>query len=203
MRAKPPSKPSDPPEKGSSALRALIRSAQGAFSRPLTIERSQGKLRVALPEQAAATKDKRAQAADATAPASQVALMRADLKSHLDRREGTRAALPHLSTVEYELGKRGMRVFDQLPLPVLRRAAGQLNGLAQAPLLEGFVLLQARLDLAIVDREERAQADASKHKQLAPSSFLVDDKLQVSEASMSDFLRAAGDPAASFDTQPG
>jgi len=194
MRATPPSKPGDKPDQDSTALRSLIRSTQGGASRPLRIERSAGRLRVVLDE----AKGQPQGAVDPTAPASQVALMRADLKSHLDRRTGTRAALPHLGILEYEMGKRGMRVFEELPLTVMRRAAGQLNGLAQEPLLEGFVLLQARLDMHIVDREERAQADIRNKLQLQ-TTLLVDDKLVVSEASMSDFLRVVGDPPEPFN----
>jgi len=126
--------------------------------------------------------------------------MRADLKSHLDRRTGTRAILPHLGILEHELGKRGMRTFNELPLTVLRRAAGQLNGLAEEPLLEGFVLLQAWLDMSIVDREERAQAE-TRQKLLLQSTLLIEDKLLVSEASMSDFLRVVGEPPEPFDAK--
>jgi hypothetical protein len=82
-----------------------------------------------------------------------------------------------------------MRVFDELPLPLLRRASGQLDGLAQEPVLEGFALLQARLDIAIVGREESVSVQCKPN---ALSSFFVDHKLQVSEASMSAFMRAGG-----------
>ena len=56
---------------------------------------------------------------------------------------------------------------------------------------EGFALLQARLDIAIVGREE---STAPLRKPGALSSFFVDHKMQVSEVSISAFMRAAGDP---------
>lgn len=200
MPANPPSKDRTAPDQGSTALRALIRTTQGGVSRPLRIERDEGRLRVVLDEARTAPDATSKDEVRATAPANQAALMRADLKSHLDRRTNTRAVLPHLAILEHELGKRGMRAFNELPLTVLRRAAGQLNGLAQEPLLEGFVLLQAWLDMTIVDREERAQAE-TRQKLLLQSTLLIEDKLLVSEASMSDFLRAVGEPPEPFDAK--
>jgi hypothetical protein len=200
MPANPPRNDGNAPDQGSTALRALIRTTQGGVSRPLRIERDEGRLRVVLDEAPTAADAPSKGEVRATAPANQAALMRADLKSHLDRRTGTRAILPHLGILEHELGKRGMRTFNELPLTVLRRAAGQLNGLAEEPLLEGFVLLQAWLDMSIVDREERAQAE-TRQKLLLQSTLLIEDKLLVSEASMSDFLRVVGEPPEPFDAK--
>lgn len=193
------SKPSGPsngqPDTVSAALRSLIRAARGNFGNPLRIERSQGKLNVVLGADATPANGKPAVDSLVTSPDSQVLLMHLDLQALLDRCSSSRTALPHLAAVEHGLERRGMRVFEELPLPLLRRAAGQLDGLAQEPLLEGFVLLQARLDIAIVGREESV---AVQCKPNALSSFFVDHKLQVSEASMSAFMRAGGYP----ETEP-
>lgn len=183
------------------ALRSLIRAARGVFGRPLRIERTEGKLRVVLEPELMASKDDDGEDAGATAPGVQARLMAADLKAHLDRCSRARATLPHLATLEHELKQRGMQVFDQLPLRVLQRASGQLDGLAQEPILEGFALLQARLDVAIVAREEHRQAQTTQRR--GPSSFLMEHKLQVSEASMSDFMQAAGQAPAEPPVTPG
>jgi hypothetical protein len=201
MTPKPSAKPSEPPDPGPAALRSLIRTTRGAFGKPLRIERSQGKLSVMLEADAAGPNGKAAAGnpsgtpPSATSPETQALLMRLDLQAHLDRCSNSRAALPHLAALEQGLERRGMRVFDELPLALLRRAAGQLEGLAQEPVLEGFALLQARLDVAIVGREESV---AVQCKPNALSSFFVEHKLQVSEASMSAFMRAGGYP----DTEP-
>ena len=191
MSAKASSPPVTPPDTGSATLRTLIKSARGAFGKPLRIERSQGKLRLVLEDEAGKADSKSPAYANAVSPESQALLMRLDLQALLDRCANSRAALPHLAVLEHELQKRASRVFDELPLPLLKRAAGQLEGLAQEPVPEGFALLQARLDIAIVGREESA---APLRKPGALSSFFVDHKMQVSEVSISAFMRAAGDP---------
>ena len=195
MNSKPPGKTRELPDPGSAALRTLIRQARGAFDKPLRIERTQGKLRVMLDDGATGTNGKTAADSTATAPEAQVWLMHLDLQAHLDRCSNSRAALPHLAALEQGLQRRGMRVFEELPLPLLRRAAGQLEGLAQDPVLEGFTLLQAHLDVAIVGREESIPVQCKPN---ALSSFFVDHKLQVTEASMSAFMRVAGYP----ETEP-
>ena len=195
MTSLPPAPPSEPPNPGSAALRSMIRTTRGSFGKPLRIERSQGKLSVMLEGDAASPRGKAEVDAAATSPETQALLMRLDLQAHLDRCANSRKALPHLAAVEHGLERRGMRVFDELPLPLLRRAAGQLQGLAQEPVLEGLALLQARLDVAIVGREESVPVQCKPN---ALSSFFVEHKLQVTEASMSAFMRIAGYP----ETEP-
>jgi hypothetical protein len=197
--AQPPAHGADEaPAVSLGALRQVIQAARNAFTRDLRLERSEGKLRVVLEAEAARPEPGRPRPHGPkdfgpTAPELQAALMYLDLRSHLDRHHNSRTALPHLSMLEHGLKKRGMHVFEELPLKVLQRAATQLDGLAQEPVLEGYVLLQARLGLAILDLEEKAQAG---RKRLARSSFLGEHKLQVSEASMSDFLAAAAEGSA-------
>lgn len=197
MTTKPSAKPNEPSDPASAALRSLIRTARGAFGKPLRIERSQGRLSVMLEADGVGTNGKAdvGMPPGAISPETQALLMRLDLQALLDRCSNSRAALPHLAALEQGLERRGMRAFDELPLALLRRAGGQLQGLAQEPVLEGFALLQARLDVAIVGREESV---AVQCKPNALSSFFVEHKLQVSEVSMSAFMRAGGYP----DTEP-
>jgi len=191
MNSKHPSPSNARPDATSAALRTLIRAARGNFGTPLRIERQQGKLNVVLGGEANPAAGKVGVDSTVTSPDTQALLMRLDLRDLLDRCNNSRAALPHLAAVEHGLERRGMRVFDELPLPLLRRASGQLDGLAQEPVLEGFALLQARLDIAIVGREESVSVQCKPN---ALSSFFVEHKLQVSEASMSAFMRAGGYP---------
>ena len=188
------------PADTSAALRSLIRKARGVFGRPLRIERTQGTLRVVLEDDSSAPVGDAERNPKVTAPRTQAVLMATDLRDLFDRCSRSRAVLPHLATLEHELNQRGMPVFEELPLRVLQRAAAQLEGLAQEPVLEGIALLQARLDVSIVAREENAQAQ--QRKPIAPPSFLMDEKMQVSEASMTDFMLAGGDPSGG-QSEPG
>ncbi len=193
MSAPPSVIPTDPQGPDGAALRNLIRTARGGSDRPLRIERNQGKLRVVLEGSSNPKGGPVADDTGVTAPEVQALLMRVDLKSHFDRCSNSRKSLPHLATLEHTIRKVGVRAFDELPLTVLRRAAGQLDGLAQQPVLEGFALLQARLDMAIVGREESVRGQARRAE---PAVFHMDNKLQVNEISMSDFMRATVDPMA-------
>jgi hypothetical protein len=194
-----PTPSSDPPshrtDAACTALRALIRSWRGNFGRPLRVERAQGKLNVVLEGPPAGPGGRVEIDPAATAPETQALLMRLDLEALLDRCSNSRTALPHLAALEHALERRGMRLFDEMALPLLRRASGQLDGLAQEPVPEGIALLQARLDVAIVGREESV---AVQCKPNALSSFFVEHKLQVSEVTMSAFMRIAGYP----ETEP-
>jgi hypothetical protein len=188
-------KPEGSPDPGSAALRSLIRNARGAFGKPLRVERSQGRLSVMLEGEAIGADGASALAPAATSAEAQTRLMRQDLKDHLDRCSTSRKGLPYLGLLEQGLDRRGMRAFDEIPLPALRKAAGQLQVLAQEPVLEGLALLQARLDVAIVGREETLPVICKPNPL---SSFFVEHKMEVREMSMSDFLHVAGPP----DTVP-
>jgi hypothetical protein len=196
MPATSPATPEQSPDQGSAALRALIRDARGAFGKPLRVERSQGRLSVMLEGQAIGTEGKSAIAPEVTSADAQTRLMLHDLKDQLDRCSNSRKGLPFLALLEQGLARRAMRAFDEVPLPALRKAAAQLQVLAEEPVLEGLALLQARLDVAIVGREE-ATPVVCKPNPL--SSFFVDHKMEVREMSMTDFLHVAGPP----DTAPG
>jgi len=195
MSARPSRTPSGPPIEGAETLRSMIRSARGVFCRPLRIERRQGQLCVALEDESGTPPADGSLQAVATAPETQASLMLQDLRAHLDRCTNSRTAMPHLAAVEHGMRRRGMRSFDELPLPLLQRASGQVQASTEEPMPEGLALLQARLDMSIVSREEIAQALRKKTRD-APSSFFVEHKLRVSEASMTDFLLAGGEPAA-------
>lgn len=195
MSSKHPGPSNQRPDGECAALRSLIRAARGNVGNPLRIERQQGKLNIVLGGEANPAAGKPAVDGAVTSPDTQALLMHLDLQTLLDRCSNSRSALPHLAAVEHGLGRRGLRIFDEMPLALLRRASGQLDGLAQEPVPEGFALLQARLDVAIVGREESV---AVQCKPNALSSFFVDHKMQVSEASISAFMRAGGYP----DTEP-
>jgi hypothetical protein len=184
--------PNEAPDPSSSALRSLICATRGAFGKPLRIERTQGRLSVMLEGESVGNNGTAPADRATTSADAQTRLMRHDLKAQLDRCANSRTGLPYLRLLEQGLERRGMRVFDDIPLPALKRSAAQLEVLAQEPVLEGLALLRARLDVAIVGREE-ALPVICKPNPL--SSFFVDHKMQVSEASMSDFLSIAGSPA--------
>lgn len=202
MSARPSRSDRGSADTSTDALRSLIRATRGVFCKPLRVERCEGRLQVALDAREGTARTVSPSDSAVTSPEVQVRLMFSDLRSHLDRCGDARTALPHLAAVEQGLGRRGMRAFDDLPLPLLKRASGQVQASAQEPILEGLALLQARLDLTIVTREEVAQA-LRKSTREGPSSFFVDHKLQVNEVTLSEFQRVASESATTLTDATG
>ena len=77
-----------------------------------------------------------------------------------------------------------------LSLPALQRILEQLDGVASAPLESGLAALRGWLVDTIAARERLQR----QNELLQPrSSFFVDHKIEVREASVSDFDRALGE----------
>lgn len=112
--------------------------------------------------------------------------MRSELKELLGRSPGAREVLPHLAGVEHALKTQGVAAFDTLPPRVLKRAATQLENVLPEPPSEGIAELRSRLSRALSAHDE---ARVAVMRPAQPSTFLVDEKLRVSEASVSDFMR--------------
>lgn len=112
--------------------------------------------------------------------------MRDALKELFGRTRGSREVLPHLAGVEHALKMQGLAAFDTLPQRVLKRAATQLQSVLPDPVSEGLADLRSRLSKALSAHEEARVAIVRPAR---PSDFLTDEKLQVSESSVSDFMR--------------
>lgn len=182
------------------ALRALRR----LFFSPLTLNRRQGKLQVALEPEAAP-----AAAATELAPDSietqEVSAMRTELKALLSQRPDTRSALRHLAVLETQLKRDGLVAFDILPLDVLGRAQEQLESLTEDFGSPGLGALHSRLQLALLKRDEAGPPTDRGDPFL--SDFGVGQKVLVDEVTPSNFdswrsTLPAPDPAAEKPRKP-
>jgi hypothetical protein len=112
--------------------------------------------------------------------------IRNELKELLNRSPGAREVLPHLAVLEHALKSHGVDALDGLPPRVLTRATTQLLGVLSEPLSEGMTELRAWLSRALLAREEDA---AEPVKQARRSTDVTVDHVDVSESSLSDFMR--------------
>jgi hypothetical protein len=167
----------------SSTVLEAVRDKLGLLNRNIKLERSDGKVRVTLDSpQASAARTPAETAANVAARA-----MRQELKELLNRCPGSREVLPHLAGVEHAIKTQGLAAFDALPQRVLQRALGQLESVVAEPVGAGIAELRSRIGVALKNFEKIEQAAS---RRAAPSSFLVEEKLQVSEGSHSDFMAA-------------
>jgi hypothetical protein len=132
--------------------------------------------------------ERRASAADL-----QSMLVNTDLKALLDRAKGSRPVLKHLAMLEIRLRLEGAGAIDTLTPETLRKVIEQLEGVLPYPVPQGLAALRARLDVALLAREREEQARVASPPTmpvgLAPSTFLNAEKLEVREASFTDFER--------------
>jgi hypothetical protein len=120
-------------------------------------------------------------------------LMMTDLKALLDRAKGSRPIFKHLAMLEIRLRLEGASAIDTLTPETLRKVTEQLEGVLPYPIPQGVAALRARLDVALLAREREEQARVAPPPTmplgLAPSTFLNPEKLEVREASLTDFER--------------
>jgi hypothetical protein len=160
-----------------------VRDKLGLLNRSIKLDRTEGKVRVSFEAERPGAAPKGAAAAPAASDAKH---LRDELKALLNRCPGAREVLPHLAGVEQALKTQGLAAFDSLPPRVLQRAATQLESVLAEPVSAAIAELRSRLCVALKNHEK---AELAASRRAAPSSFLVDEKLQVSEASVSDFMK--------------
>ncbi len=115
---------------------------------------------------------------------------RVELAALLDRHADTRHVVPHLSHVEQMLAKTGLRAIGRLPLPVLHKALTQLESLMHDEPGAGLAELRRRMAEVISLRlggTPSAPGVASVASPNLMSDFHTDDRMEVSEASHSQF----------------
>ena len=113
-------------------------------------------------------------------------LAQADLRELLDRHADTRHVVPHLSYVEQLLGRSGLRGIGRLPLPVLHKALTQLESLIHDEPAAGLAELRRRMAGVIAVRLGGTPRAAPTSTNVM-SDFHTEDRLEVSEASHSQF----------------
>jgi hypothetical protein len=98
--------------------------------------------------------------------------------------------VPHLSHVEQMLAKTGLRAIGRLPLPVLHKALTQLESLMHDEPGAGLAELRRRMaeviSLRLGGTPSVPGASGPKSPNLM-SDFHTDDRMEVSEASHSQF----------------
>lgn len=148
-------------------LQPLYRAFRAVFLQDLRVRREGDGLRLSLedrPDPAAGTVRPRTREEQAADKAQQeLALMRSELARVLDALPETRDTLRHLVFVEEALGRKGLRALYKVPLPVLKRAHGQFEGLVTNWSSEGLAALRSKMAVAVIDRESHdtdREADA-------------------------------------------
>jgi hypothetical protein len=112
--------------------------------------------------------------------------MRAELKDLLDRSPGARDVLQPLATLERALKSLGIGAFEGLPSHVLKRAATQLESVLPEPIGQGIAELRTRIAKGLLAHEKVPVPVVAPAQ---PPTYFSDDKLQVSETTVTDFMR--------------
>lgn len=112
--------------------------------------------------------------------------MRTELQQLLNLSPGAREVLSHLAGLERALKSLGIAAFDSLPSHVLKRAATQLESVLPQPMGQGISELRTRIAKALPAHEQVVVPDVKPNQ---PPPYFSDDKLQVSEATVTEFMR--------------
>jgi hypothetical protein len=120
------------------------------------------------------------------------------LKAVLDAAPASRRTLRHLAAVERQLLRHGCLHLEKLSLPALEVLLRQLDALVEPPLSQPLGELRAQIAaaLALLRRQtseaaRQREADAAVAAHMEALSDLLGEKLEVSEATPTDFDRAA------------
>jgi hypothetical protein len=167
---------------------AASRLAQTLFTRQVRIQRGAKGLKVVLdgPASEQASAQANPIVSDETV---QTLLMHSDLTALLDGAKGSRKVLRHLAAVEHGLEHRdaGALFLFEIAPDHLRMALRQLEGLIVGSMSPGLIALRSRMLDAITAQEVR---ERRRELQQPISSFLVDHKLEVIDAGVTDFDQA-------------
>ncbi len=109
--------------------------------------------------------------------------MHADLNAALKAAPGPRKVCKHLAMVEHKLWHSGSLFLHDLPLGALHRVIEQLDGVIGTLPARGLALLSE-------EREERERA-----MRAPPTSFFVDHKRELIEATPTNFVHAIDESA--------
>ena len=164
----------------------------------ISVRRDQGRLHVGFGEtrtpEAAPAAAGPAAAAGALATADEEQRLRQALRGVLDADARSRRVFTALARVEVILHQGGTDAVKQMPAEILAEALSQLEGLVADWSVPGLGALQRLLQLQVLAAHESAPTQPMTD--VHPSDFHAASKLQVSDASVSDFMKAAGSPPA-------
>jgi hypothetical protein len=175
---------------------SAMRLARALFTQQIRIKRGDRGLRVVL--ESASEQRTPASSPIVSDETVRALLMHTDLTTLLNAAKGSRKVLRHLAAIEHGLEHRdaGALFLFEVPPERLRTALRQLDGLIVGTMSPGLTALRGRILDAIDAQEIRERARALREPL---SSFLVEEKLQVIEARVTDFDQAN---AAWLPTEP-
>jgi hypothetical protein len=191
LSRKPGPQPTDAPKTSSFAP---VRLAKALFSKQVKFTRDEAGYKLVLenkdthndnisPEPIAVPTEAKQVAPPVTAASSLYELM--------DSAPGSRNAFRHLASIEqwlHNTDAEGLFLFD-LSATHLKQALRQLNGLWLEPAPAALAAFREKMVDALAAQEQREKQEAapSRGNFGVLSSFLVDEKMQVSEGRASDF----------------
>ncbi|MEP7100312.1 MAG: hypothetical protein ABI781_07370 [Burkholderiales bacterium] len=169
------------------------------FTRKLRLKRGEQGLRFVFEGTIPAAQPPAAQAPSSDMAANASGPMRNALTALLDRVKGSRRVVRHLAAIEHTLARKdptGLFIFE-LPIERLQTALREFDTLSGGTAAGGLAALRGQLVAAIAAHQDR---ERMTRLQQPISSFLTDEKLQVSEVRHSDFDKAS---AAWLEPPPG
>jgi hypothetical protein len=182
-----------PSEASKTSSFAPLRLAQTLFSKQVKFKREEAGYKFVLENTGA-----QSGSAETAPPVKQAAAEQAppvtaasSLCELMDSAPGSRTAFRHLASIEqwlHSTDAEGLFLFD-LSATHLKQALRQLNGLWMEPAPAALTELRCKISDALTAQEQREKQDAmpSRGNFGVLSSFLVDEKMQVSEGRASDF----------------
>jgi hypothetical protein len=172
---------------------APVRLAQALFSKQVKFKRDEVGYKFVLEHTGAQSGSAAPVLPVVIAPAEQAPPVTAasSLCELMDSAPGSRKAFHHLASIEQWLhttDAEGLFLFD-LSATHLKQALRQLNGLWMEPAPAELAELRCKISDALTAQEQREKQETtpSRGNFGALSSFLVDEKMQVSEGRASDF----------------
>lgn len=163
---------------------------QDLLERDFKLRRVRGRLRVVV-EQPARSSRLHSQPAANTRPApadDAASAMQVELRQLIGRHNGTRDLMRHLCYIERALRLGGPAALDDIPLEVLSKGLAQLKSLVNDWGRAGITDLRSRLSILVAAKEEELRARQPTNSGL--SEFFTTTRIQVSEATPSDFQAA-------------
>jgi hypothetical protein len=183
-------------------LKPIVRAVSGIFRHDLVLKRGERGVEIALERRAAegrrASRQQQREDEARRKAHAELELLLAQLKDLLDEIPESRGTLKQLVFVEHALQKKGLKALHRLPLPALRKALEQLEGLVTNWSPHGLANLRSKMAVAIIDREHHdpeKSADANRTAAVAepvdtmPAGVL--SMPEVSERSDDEALAAA------------
>lgn len=194
MSINPFSKAAAKPSEASKASSfAPVRLAQTLFSKQVKFKREEARYKFVLEN--TGEQSGRAETAPPVVPAAAehapAVTAASSLCELMDSAPGCRNAFRHLASIEQWLlntDGEGLFLFD-LSATHLKQALRQLNGLWMEPAPVALAELRCKISDALTAQEQREKQETtpSRGNFGVLSSFLVDEKMQVSEGRASDF----------------